>query len=90
MGRDDVEFLRQDGLWCHAKEIRSFYRMVEDPNIHCFAHDTDFAALTTKGYFWTSWSYQMTKRSICVMPPLSKDVPNYVAGVCSDYIERYK
>jgi hypothetical protein len=24
------------------------------------------------------------------MPPLSKDVPNYVAGVCSDYIERYK
>ena len=49
-----------------------------------------FAALTTKGYFWTSWSYQMTKRSICVMPPLSRDVPNYVAGVCSDYIERYK
>ena len=39
----DVEFLRQDGLWCHAKEIRSFYRMVEDPNIHCFTHDRDFA-----------------------------------------------
>jgi len=86
----DAKFLRQKGLWCHAKEIRSFYRMTEDPNIHCFAHDTDFAALTSEGYFWTSWSYQMTKKSICVMPPLGKDVPNYVAGVCSDYIEGYK
>ena len=86
----DVEFLRQDGLWCHAKDMISYYRMMEDPNIHCFAHDSDMVALTSKGYFWSSWGIRMTKRSICVMPPKHKEVPNYVAGICSDEIEYFK
>tara|TARA_A100001515_G_scaffold59981_2_gene47338 strand:- start:1931 stop:2359 length:429 start_codon:yes stop_codon:yes gene_type:complete len=83
-------FLQNKKFWCHAKNIESFYRMIDDKKIHCFFHDKDKVALTSKGYFWSSSKNEMTNKSICVMPPLSRDVPNYVAGVCSDYIERYK
>jgi len=82
-------FLRHGSIWCHAKDINTFYKLIEI-GVHCFSHDQDEVALTTKGYFWSTFGNQMTNKSICVMPPLGKDVPNYVAGVCSDYIERYK
>ena len=86
----DYEFLRQDGIWCHAKDMTSFYNMSEDKDIHCFSHDQDEVALTTKGYFWSGWGNQLTKKSICVMPPQNEELPSYIAGVCSDYIEDYR
>ena len=82
-------FLRHGSIWCHAKDINTFYKLIEI-GAHCFSHDQDEVALTTKGYFWSTFGNQMTNKSICVMPPLGKDIPNYVAGVCSDYIGRYK
>ena len=29
-------FLQNKKLWCHAKNIESFYRMIDDDKIHCF------------------------------------------------------
>ena len=84
------EFLQNRKLWCHAKNIDAFYQMVDDEKIHCFSHDKDEVALTTKGYFWSSFENQMTNRSICVMPPDSRDLPKDIAGVCSDYVGVYK
>lgn len=84
------EFLQKKKLWCHAKNIDAFYQMVDDEKIHCFSHDKDEVALTTKGYFWSSFENQMTNRSICVMPPDSRDLPKDIAGVCSDYVGVYK
>ena len=86
----DYEFLRQDGIWCHAKNMTSFYNMSKDKDIHCFSHDQDEVALTTKGYFWSVWGNQLTKKSICVMPPQNEELPSYIAGVCSDYVEDYR
>ena len=83
------EFLQNRKLWCHAKNIDAFYQMVDDEKIHCFSHDKDEVALTTKGYFWSSFENQMTNRSICVMPPDSRDLPKDIAGVCSDYVGLY-
>ena len=83
-------FLQNKHLWCHAKNIEAFYRMIDDNKIHCFFHDKDKVALTSKGYFWSSSENKMTNKSICVMPPNSQDLPNNIAGVCSAYIGHYK
>ena len=29
-------FLQNKKLWCHAKNIEAFYRMIDDNKIHCF------------------------------------------------------
>jgi hypothetical protein len=50
----DYEFLRQDGIWCHAKDIKTFYKLIEI-GAHCFSHDQDEVALTTKGYLWSTY-----------------------------------
>ena len=46
-------FLQNKKFWCHAKNIEAFYRMIDDNKIHCFFHDKDKVALTSKGYFWS-------------------------------------
>jgi len=84
------DFLQERRVWCHAKNIEAFYRMIDDNKIHCFFHDQDEVALTSKGYFWSSSDKQMTSKSICVMPSDYKDLPKNIAGVCSDYIGHYK
>ena len=83
-----VDFLRQDGLWCHAKDIKTFYKLIEI-GAHCFSHDQDEVALTTKGYLWSTYGNQMTDKSICVMPPRNIELPQGIAGVCSDNVGYY-
>ena len=82
-------FLRHGRIWCHAKDIKTFYKLIEI-GVHCFSHDQDEVALTTKGYLWSSYGNQMTDKSICVMPPKNKKLETNIAGVCSDYIGHYK
>ena len=84
----DEHYLENPKFWCHAKNIEAFYRMIDD-KIHCFFHDKDRVALTSKGYFWSSSENKMTNKSICVMPPNSTDLPKNIAGVCSDNVGSY-
>ena len=82
-------FLRHRAVWGHAKTIETFEKLIEI-GAHCFSHDQDEVALTTKGYFWSGWGNQLTKKSICVMPPQNEELPSYIAGVCSDYIRQFR
>ena len=82
-------FLRHRAVWCGAKTIETFYKLIEI-GAHCFSHDQDEVALTTKGYLWSTYGKDMTNKSICVMPPRSVKLPKNIAGVCSDYIGDYK
>jgi hypothetical protein len=77
------DFLKIDGLWCHAKNIQGLYSMLED-NIHCFWHQEDDVTLTSKGYMWTYPGKQLTENSIAVLPKGRPDVK--VAGICSDFV----
>ena len=79
------EFLKNDKLWCHAKNIEGLYSMLED-DIHCFWHQEDDVTLTSKGYMWTYPDKQLTENSIAVLPKGRPDVK--VAGICSDFIVR--
>ena len=81
-------FLRHGSVWCHAKDIKTFYKLIEI-GAHCFSHDQDEVALTTKGYLWSTYGNQMTGKSICVMPPRNIELPQGIAGVCSDNVGYY-
>ena len=79
-----------DELKIQPEHIAELAHMIDDNKIHCFFHDKDKVALTSKGYFWSAFEDEMTSKSICVMPPSSRDLPKNIAGVCSDYIGHYK
>ena len=46
--------------------------------------------LTSNGWMWVYPGKQPIKGSIAVMPEIYNDDVSECAGVCSDYIEKYK
>ena len=74
------DFLKIDGLWCHAKNIQGLYSMLED-NIHCFWHQEDDVTLTSRGFFWTYPGKQLTSKSICVKPEKNFKIPKKIISV---------
>ena len=86
--RVDDDFLLQEEVWCHAKDIMALRRLLE-LETHCFFHQNDPVALTSKGYIWTYPTHQLTPKSICVLPELQTISIENCAGICSDVIESY-
>lgn len=85
-------FLENDKLWCHAKNEESFYKMLSNPNIHSFWHQTDDFTLTSKGIPWVFPGKKISENSIWVLPEKTpyKNIILNCLGICSDYISRYK
>lgn len=83
-------FLKNEFLWCHAKNIDALQKMSSDDKIHFFWHQKDDYTLTSKGYIWAYPSKILTKKSICVLPENSFYEKLDCAGICSDYIINYK
>ena len=86
----DLNFLKNKNLWCHAKNLEGFLNLL-DNKIRCFWHQNDNFTLTSDGYIWTYPGFDLTKKSICVMPEWSKkEISLECAGICSDFIEKYR
>ena len=85
----EESFLYNAKLWCHAKNIQALYKMKLNPLIHCFYHETDKVAITSKGYLWTYPNNELTDKSICVLPEIQKIKIDNCAGICSDKIKEY-
>ncbi len=82
----EFDFVKNDRFWCHCKNIEALH-LFSSNGIRCFFHNTDDATLTSDGYIWTYPGKHLTENSICVMPERSNwNIPNNIAGVCSDYI----
>ena len=69
--------------------------MNKNYNIHCFWHQEDDVTLTSKGYIWTYSGKELTENSIAVLPEILHEKwwrhkPVQCAGICSDYISKYK
>ena len=84
------EFLNNDKLWCHAKNIEALYGMLEEGDIHCFWHQEDDVTLTSNNYMWTYPNKELHPKSICVLPEKHGLIPEGVAGICSDHILKYR
>ena len=69
-------FLDQQGLWIHCKNIPAFFALRDDQGNHnYFWHDGDTLVLTSKGNVWTYYGAPETRspHSICVMPEATRD-----------------
>ena len=96
LGHDDpgepisIEFLQNNPVWCHAKDYKALEQLVKS-NIHCFYHNTDKYTITSGGYIWAYPGQPGGDRTIAVHPhELPEEEIKKCAGVCSDYIEKYK
>lgn len=87
----NLDFLKNDKFWCHAKNLDSLHFML-DNNIKCFWHENDKFTITSNGIIWTFPGNMLTSRSICVMPETQKvnfeDIKN-LYGICTDYPINY-
>jgi glycerophosphoryl diester phosphodiesterase len=84
-----IEFLRDNPLWCHAKNFNALQAMI-DSGIHCFWHNTDKYTITSKGIIWAYPGEKVDSKSIAVLPEKHDIDLSDCMGVCSDYVERYK
>jgi hypothetical protein len=87
--RIGMDYLKDDRIWCHAKNIEALNRMLKE-DIHCFWHQEDDVTLTSKGYMWTYPGKQLTNQSICVLPEKNNEIPKKALGICSDFVVSYK
>ena len=85
----DTEWLKNESLWCHAKNIKALRTMLRE-NIHCFWHQEDDVVLTSMGYIWTYPNKEATDASICVLLNKNDKIPKNSFGICSDYVIIYK
>jgi hypothetical protein len=88
----EESFLENEKFWCHAKNEDSLFKMLENPNIHCFWHQEDDYTLTSKGIPWVYPGKKVSKNSIWVLPEKTnyKYVKLDCLGICSDNISHYK
>lgn len=96
LGHDNPEFkvtkkfLENKKFWCHAKNLMALFKL-RNVNSKYFWHQEDDYTLTSNGYIWTYPGKKLLKKSICVLPETNKKkIPDFVGGICSDFIEKYK
>ena len=86
-------FLNQQGLWIHAKNL-SALRYLSETGLAYFWHQSDDCVITSNGYIWTFPDKELTDRSIQLMPewkdPAFERVEFKSYGICSDYVEILK
>lgn len=84
----DIDFLKRDQIWCHAKNLEAFEFLLNN-EIHCFYHESDRFTLTSKGYIWTYPNQRVTDRSVLVVQDYF--LPRLKCfGVCGDFVEIWK
>ena len=85
----EKSFLLTDRLWCHAKNVEALEEL-KKLNCNYFWHDNDDYTLTSNGFIWAYTGRKLTKNSICVLPEKADYKEINCAGICSDFIEKYK
>ena len=85
-----IEFLKENKLWCHAKDFLALQAMT-DLGIHCFWHQNDKYTITSKGWIWAYPGQPGGNNTIAVHPEqLTKEQVKMFSGVCSDYVEKFR
>ena len=86
-----INYLQQDGIIAHAKNLDALAIMLQ-ANIHCFYHHNDDYTLTSRNWIWAfpGLPGTLVYPCIAVLPEnYATDVTNF-DGVCSDFIAQYR
>ena len=67
-------FLTNPRIICHAKDIKTFQKLLQI-GAHCFMHDKDEAALTSRGWIWKY--------------PEILNQDGTLMGICTDYAKEF-
>jgi hypothetical protein len=83
------EFLKQTGLWIHAKNLEAL-DYLSTTGLNYFWHQNDDYVITSKGYIWAYPGKPLTTRSVMVLPEWEDNTLQNVievncVGICSDY-----
>jgi hypothetical protein len=85
----NVQFLKKNGLWCHAKNIEAISAL-QKIDVNFFWHEDDKLTLTSKGWVWCHPTCQVSSdRSIICLPELHNIDVKFFDGLCTDYTGRY-
>lgn len=89
----NYEFFQNPNIWTHCKNLNALDHMILDPEVNCFAHNTDDYVITSKMYIWCYPKKQLlTENCIAVMPELVKSNTwdlSRAAGICTNHILKY-
>ncbi len=85
-----LNWLQNNKLWVHAKNLEALNQLLQYPSIHSFWHQNDDVTLTSRGYMWTYPNKKLFNKSIAVINKKNnkEDLPK-CSGICSDYIKSY-
>lgn len=84
--RINKSFLKNQNLWCHAKNLDALKFMLNE-GIVCFYHDKDDFTLTSNGFIWTYPTRETCSKSIIVDIGENWRKVNYNCyAVCVDFI----
>jgi len=85
-----IQFLRNNPLWCHAKNFNALQSII-NLGIHCFWHQEDKYTITSQGWIWAYPGQPGGNHTIAVHPEnLTDEEIKKFSGVCSDHIDNYK
>jgi len=86
----DLDYLKNNRLWCHAKNTEALIEMKDNKVPNFFWHQTDDLTITSNGFFWTYPGKKLTKNSICLFPENFNITEFNCAGICSDNIQKFR
>ena len=89
----NFDFLKNESLWCHAKNKEALDVMLKEKTIKCFWHQNDDYTITSNGFIWTYPGVNLLPNSIAVMPEIanySHDDLRQCYAICTDIPMYYK
>lgn len=85
----DVDFLYNQGLWIHAKNIEAFQFLTSQFSLNYFWHQEDNYTLTSNGCIWAYPGQPVTEQCVAVLPerldPSLDNLPRHVYAICTDF-----
>jgi len=96
LGHDDPKyqiqesFLKQEGLWCHAKNKDALEQMLAS-SVHCFWHQVDDYTITSRGYIWAYPSKETSGKNTVLLLPEKFPTIEYSKYdfICTDFVNKY-
>lgn len=83
-------FLKQEGLWCHAKNKYALEQMLAS-EVHCFWHQQDDYTITSRGYIWAYPSKETSGNNTVLLFPERHPEIEYSKYdfICTDYVNKF-